>query len=166
MSTSLHIRTMADVREPVTVFQIGMRVNRLRSIRQWLPVVRAMGPMLRELFTNRDLGMLGARTYWSGRTIMVVSYWRSFESLETYARAGDRTHRPAWTAFYRRSAAAPGAVGIFHETYVVAPANVESLYVSMPDGFGLGGAVGTIPVTGSLDAARQRKGHGAAEAAS
>jgi hypothetical protein len=151
-----HQRVMADVREPVTVFNVGVRINRIRSVRQWLPVVRAMGPMLRELFTHRELGMLGAKTFWSGRTIMVVSYWRSFEALEHYARADDGTHRPAWTAFYRRSKAAPGAVGIFHETFVVAPGAIESLYVDVP-AFGLGGAVGTIPVSGSLEGARGRK---------
>ncbi len=151
------VRTMAAVTEPVTVFLVGMRINRLRSLRSWLPVAQAMGPMLTELGRDRSLGMLGARTYWSGRTVTVVSYWRSFEALEAYAHAGEHTHRPAWTAFYRRAGKAAGAVGIFHETYTVAPGTVESLYVDVPAGFGLGGAVGTVPVTGALRTARQRR---------
>ncbi|MFM2106400.1 MAG: hypothetical protein RL338_1432 [Chloroflexota bacterium] len=150
-------RTMADVRAPVVVFQVGMRINRLRSLRRWLPAFSAMPRMLRELATNPDLGMLGAKTYLSGRTIMVATYWRSFEALESYSRATDASHRPAWTAFYRRSAAGGGAVGIFHETYLVGPGAVESLYVDMPAGFGLGGAVGSIPVVGSLETARGRR---------
>lgn len=158
-------RKMADVTEPVTVFLIGMRINRLRSVRAWLPAANAMGPMLRELFTHRELGMLGAKTYWSGRTITLVTYWRSFDHLEAYARATDRAHRPAWTAFYRRSKAAAGAVGIFHETYTVAPGHVESLYVDMPADFGLAGAVGAARVTGATDAARQRRDRRPDEAA-
>jgi hypothetical protein len=153
-------RLTADVREPVTVFLIGMRVNRLRSLRAWLPAANAMGPMLRELFAQPELGMLGAKTYWSGRTITLVTYWRSFEHLERYAHAGDHAHRPAWTAFYRRSRAAAGAVGIFHETYTVSPGAIETLYVDMPAGFGLGGAVGAIAVTGATDTARQRRDDG------
>jgi hypothetical protein len=147
---------MADVREPVVVFLVGMRINSLRRIRAWLPVSQAMGPMLGELFRNPELGLLNARTEWSGRTITVITYWRSFDHLEAYANSPDHAHRPAWTAFYRRAGAAAGAVGLFHETYTVQPGSVESLYVDMPDGFGLGGAVGTRPVSGSLAAARSR----------
>ncbi|HEX5828941.1 MAG TPA: DUF4188 domain-containing protein [Candidatus Limnocylindrales bacterium] len=150
-------RTMADLRGPVTVFLIGMRINRFRSLRAWLPAANAMGPMLRELFADPELGMLGAKSYWSGRTITVVSYWRSFEHLERYAHSPANAHRPAWTAFYRRAGAATGAVGIFHETYTIQPGQAESLYVDVPSDFGLGGAVGVVPVTGSLEAARQRR---------
>ncbi len=151
------VRLMADVDAPVVVFLVGMRINRLRSLRGWLPAARAMGPMLSELSTQPELGLLGARTFLSGRTIMVVSYWRSFEALEQYARSDGAAHRPAWTAFYRRSKAAAGAVGLFHETYVTEPGAVESLYVDIPAGFGLGGAVGTVPVGGSHASARQRR---------
>jgi Domain of unknown function (DUF4188) len=150
-------RVLADVREPVVVFQVGMRINRLRSVRRWLPAFIAMPRMLHELGVDPALGMLGAKTYLSGRTVMVVTYWRSFEALEAYANAADHSHRPAWTAFYRRSAGSGRAVGIFHETYRVEPGAAESLYVDIPAGFGLGGAVGTIPVNGSLETARQRK---------
>lgn len=150
------VRRMAEVREPVTVFLVGMRINALRRPRAWVPVARAMGPMLAELFRDPGLGMLGARTEWSGRTITVVSYWRSFDRLEAYARSTDHVHRSAWTAFYKRAAAARGAVGLFHETYTMAPGQVESLYVDMPEGFGLGGAVGSVTVSGAMAAARQR----------
>jgi hypothetical protein len=151
------VRTTAAVTEPVTVFLVGMRINRLRSLGAWTSVARAMGPMLTELGRDPSLGMLGAQTYWSGRTVTTLSYWRSFDALEAYAHASDRTHRPAWTEFYRRAGRAAGAVGIFHETFTVAPGSVESLYVDVPAGFGLGGAVGTIPVTGALRTARQRR---------
>jgi len=155
-----HQRTMADVRGPVTVFLVGMRINHLLKFRQWVPVAMAMRPMLKELFINKELGMLGAKTFRSGRTVMVVSYWSSFEALEAYARSDSQTHRPAWTAFYRRSKGAEGAVGIFHETYTAQPGSIESLYVDIPAGFGLGGALGSAPVTRSTTTARQRRGAG------
>ena len=149
-------RRMADVREPVTVFLVGMRINSFRRVRAWLPVARAMTPMIVELFRHPELGLLGARSSWAGRTITVITYWRSFDDLERYARSTDHAHRPAWTAFYRRAGASHGAVGLFHETYTVQPGQVESVYVDMPADFGLGGAVGMRPVTGSLNAARER----------
>ena len=48
-------------------------------------------------------------------------------------------------------------MGLFHETFVTEPGAVESLYVDIPAGFGLGGAVGTVPVGGALASARQRR---------
>ena len=45
-----------------------------------------------------ELGFLGGRT-WFGRTIVMIQYWRSFEALESYAKARDRAHLPAWAAF-------------------------------------------------------------------
>ena len=149
-------RRMADVTEPVVVFLVGMRINSLRRPGAWLPVARAMGPMIRELFRDRSLGLLNARSEWSGRTITVVTYWQSFEHLERYAHSASHAHRPAWTAFYRRAGDSRGAVGLFHETFTVRPGTAESLYVDMPDGFGLGGAVGMVPIGGSLNAARER----------
>ena len=115
-----------------------------------------MGPMIRELFRDRSLGLLNARSEWSGRTITVVTYWQSFEHLERYAHSACHAHRPAWTAFYRGAGASGGAVGLFHETFTVQPGTAESLYVDMPDDFGLGGAVGMVPIGGSLNAARER----------
>jgi hypothetical protein len=44
------------------VFLIGFRVNSLRALRQWIPVAKAMGPMLRELMADPDSGLLAFRT--------------------------------------------------------------------------------------------------------
>jgi hypothetical protein len=73
----------------------------------------------------------------------VVQYWRSVEQLHAYASRPDALHRPAWTAFNRRARAAPGAVGIWHETFVVERA--ESVYVGTPP-MGLAAATGSVPV--------------------
>lgn len=149
---------MADVQEPLVLFLIGMRINTLWRVWEWLPSFLAMGPMIVELYKNPELGFLSARTEMAGRTITVIQYWKSFEALEAYAANSERKHRPAWTAFYKRAASGTGAVGIYHETYIVRPGEVESLYVDMPTGFGLGGAVGVTSVTPKTETARERKG--------
>ena len=149
---------MADVKGPLVLFLIGMRINTLWRVWEWLPPFLAMGPMIVELYKNPELGFLSARTELAGRTITVVQYWKTFEALEAYAANAERKHRPAWTAFYKRATSGTGAVGIFHETYVVRPGEVESLYVDMPARFGLGGAVGVRSVSTKTETARQRKG--------
>ena len=50
------VRLMADVDAPVAVFLVGMRINRLRSVRGWLPAARAMGPMLASCPPSRSWG--------------------------------------------------------------------------------------------------------------
>jgi hypothetical protein len=72
-----------------------------------------------------------------------VQYWRSAEQLGRYARDPHLAHQPAWSNHNRR-AAASGDVGIWHESYVVPAASIESLYANMP-AFGLGEALGAVP---------------------
>jgi hypothetical protein len=149
---------MANIKEPLVLFLIGMRINTFWRVWEWLPAFLAMGPMIVELYRNPELGFLRARTEMAGRTITVIQYWKSFEALEAYAANSEQKHRPAWTAFYKRSTRGTGAVGIFHETYVVRPGEVESLYVDMPVDFGLGGAVGTTAINVQSETARERMG--------
>ena len=158
MAKHLPVRTMANVKEPLVLFLIGMRINTFWRVWEWLPAFLAMGPMIVELYKNPELGFLRARTEMAGRTITVIQYWKSFEALEAYASNSERRHRPAWTAFYKRSTRGTGAVGIFHETYVVRHDEVESLYVDMPADFGLGGAVGTTAINVQSETARERMG--------
>lgn len=140
--------------EGTVVFLIGMRVNTLWDVRRWLPAALAMPRMIRELMTQPQLGLLGARTYVSGRAVLVVQYWRSFEHLDAYARDREHAHLPAWRAFNQRTRG-NSATGIFHETYVVGPGRSESIYVNMPD-FGLGLATRGMPVHDLGDEAPQR----------
>jgi hypothetical protein len=136
-------RMTADAPAGTVVFLIGMRLNRLRRVRSWAPVAAAMPRMLAELARQPELGLLGARTYVSGRTVLTVQYWRSAADLDRYARARDHEHLPAWREFNRRTRD-NGDVGIFHETYVTGAH--ETVYVGMPAGFGLAGATSTVPI--------------------
>lgn len=88
-------RYTARMDEPFVVFIIGMRVNRPLAVRKWVPTVRAMGPMLRELYRNPEKGFFGAETfmYWPG--VALLQYWRSFEDLERFARSPDDPHLAA-----------------------------------------------------------------------
>jgi len=138
----------------LVVFLIGMRVNSVRKVREWVPVVRAMGPMLRELMKDKESGLLGFRTLPTWRGITLIQYWESVEKLQTFANDTGRTHRPAWVDFFRNSYKG-GAVGIWHETYVVPAGNTETIYGNMPL-LGLGRARGVEPVGKRGDTAAER----------
>jgi len=137
------------------LFLIGMRINHLWQVWRWFPVFVAMPRMLVELAKNRDLGLVGKpRTLLSGRVILVWQYWESFDKLTAYAKAADRVHLPAWRAFNRR-VRDNGSVGIFHETFLLSDASVESVYGNMPT-FGLAAVTGAVPAGKRGQTARAR----------
>ncbi len=152
-------RFTAQTDQPFVVFLIGMRVNRLRAVRKWLPTVRAMGPMLRTLFEHPEKGFLGGQAYLSWRGVTMVQYWRSFEDLERFARDRDDPHVEAWRRF-NCTIGTDGTVGIWHETYVVEAGGYEAIYGNMPV-YGLAAATRHVPVAGRGESARQRRGAGA-----
>jgi hypothetical protein len=149
-------RQTAAYQGELVVFLIGMRVNSLVKVREWLPVARAMGPMLRELMKDRASGLLGFRSLPTWRGITLIQYWESVEKLQAFANDADRKHRPAWVEYFRNSYQG-GAVGIWHETYVVPAGNTETIYGNMPL-HGLGRVRGVEPVGRRGESAAERLG--------
>ena len=147
-------RYTAMLEKPVVLFVIGMRVNQVWNVRKWWPVTTAMPRMLRELHSKPDCGFLGVRSYFSGRVLMNIQYWRSFDELLAYAHDKTGEHFPAWAAF-NRSIGGNGTVGIWHETYLVEPGKVECIYGNMPL-FGLAAATSHVKAAGRLAAAKDR----------
>lgn len=147
--------THEPITEPITVFLIGMRVNRWWQLGKTAWTIRQMPPMLRELSRDPESGLLGFHN-WFGRTTLLLSYWRSPEHLMRYAARPDATHRPAWSGF-NRLIGNSGDVGIWHETYQVQPGSAEGVYVNMPD-FGLGNALGVEAVSKHTNSAARRLG--------
>ncbi len=141
--------------EGVVVFLIGARVNRLMAVRSWWPVVSAMPRMLAELQRHPALGLLGVTSCVQGRGALAVQYWRDLESLLAYAQSPEHEHRPAWREFNRSAREARGAVGIWHETFVVPAGAHESMYVDMP-AQGLPRVLGSRAVGPDADRARDR----------
>jgi hypothetical protein len=145
----------------LVIFLIGARINRPWRPDLWLPVFSAMPKMLAELYKDKESGFLGHRLTLAAGGPLLVQYWASHEKLYAYASIQDAQHRPAWTAFNRRARKAPGAVGIWHETYVVDRA--ESIYVGMPP-TGLAAVTQVVPVGRRSDRAVDRLSLGSARA--
>jgi len=147
----------------LVVFLIGMRINRPWRIDLWWPAFMAMPKMLRELMTDPDSGLMGFRMTMGGGGPLLVQYWNSLDKLYGYASDSTAEHRPAWAAFNKRARKVPGAVGIWHETFVTERA--ESMYVAMPP-TGLAAATSSVEVIRSRDRAAARAEAGATPSAS
>ena len=147
-------RVCAEVEGGVVVFLIGMRINKLWKVWKWLPVLRAMPKMLAELAAHPEFGMLSARSHFGLRNLWSTQYWKSAAHLQAFAHSAGNAHLPAWKAF-NRSVGTSGDVGIWHETYVVPPGHLESIYVNMPrHGLGLAGKL--FPGKGARATAAKR----------
>lgn len=146
-------RYTAATDQPFVVFLIGMRFNRWRTMRQWLPVFMSMPKMIRELEAHPEKGYLGGRLLLEWRGVTNIQYWRSFEELEMFARDPNDLHLPAWKAFYQN--VKKGSVGFWHETYVIQPNQFETIYNNVPR-MGLASVMDHVPAAGRRREARQR----------
>lgn len=135
----------AELEGDLVVFRIGMRINTLWKIHEWLPIFRAMPKMLEELEKNPESGLLAYDTKLGIRNHEVVQYWRSFKKLRKYALDPDARHAPAmqWTHQQMQES---DAVGIWHETYLVEDGAYETVYHNAP-AIGLGKAGTLYPAT-------------------
>jgi hypothetical protein len=147
-------RVTVSNEQELVVFLIGMRINKSWKVHKWLPIIRSMPRMLKELYTHPEIGFLGAEPMIGFPNTMVFQYWRSFEDLAVYAGNRDAEHLPAWREFNRRVGNS-GDVGIWHETYRVPAGQYETIYVNMPR-YGLGKALPQIPAIGRRESARAR----------
>lgn len=143
-------RMTHDYDGELIVFMIGMSINKWWRIDKWLPVFRAMPPMLAELSRDKGSGLLGYRLIFDLRGPWLVQYWNSADKLYAYAADPKAAHRPAWAAFNRGARAGGDAVGIWHETYSVS--NATSVYVHAPLQ-GLAKATAARPITGRTNSA-------------
>jgi hypothetical protein len=156
MSAIFRGRHTAHVDGAFVVFIIGFRINRWWAVHKWVPVALAMGPMLKQLLADRELGLLHAQPYLYWRGAALVQYWRSFERLERFARDPSATHLAAWKRF-NRAVGAGGSVGIWHETYLVPSGQYECIYGNTPR-MGLAIAGDHVPAVGAKETARRRVG--------
>ncbi|NWK84978.1 DUF4188 domain-containing protein [Staphylococcus sp. GSSP0090] len=138
--------------EPVTVFLIGLHINKWYKIHQWLPVLLAMPPMLSELSKDKSLGCLSFEMLFKYRGVMVVQYWETNDQLLSYAKMP--VHLKAWRKFSKKLKNNE-AVGFYHETYNVDTHQYENIYINMPD-FGLGQARSLSQVNKHSNTAKQR----------
>jgi hypothetical protein len=146
-------RMTTDVPESgVVVFLLGSVIKKWWAVHRWLPVALAFMRMMRELRTAKVPGFLGVR----GSGPVTIMYWASSEALIAFAHDRTGTHLPAW-ADYNKRIRASGAVGIWHETFVVPGHGVESVYVDVaPEG--LGAIFPLVPATGRRETQRGRLG--------
>lgn len=136
----------------VTVFLIGVHINKPLSVFKWLPVILAMPPMLKELSKDKTLGCMSFEMFFKYKGVQIVQYWESNEQLLQYAKMPE--HLKAWKRFSKQLKN-NDAVGFYHETYNVNANNYENIYLNMPE-FGLAKSMPAQEVNRRTNSAKQR----------
>ena len=147
-------RWMAGRAEPFVVFLFGMRLNSPRGLRRWLWGRRVLRRVLADLAAHPERGLLAGQVYRSGRTLLAVQYWTSFEALDAWARDHRLPHRPEWQRYLREALTDP-SLGLWHETYLATPGTWEGVYMHMPP-WGVGAAGDVIDMGATKGSARDR----------
>lgn len=155
MMSTVHVgRFSARLEGPVTVFAIGMRVNRLWAVhRWWKPTINTLR-MWRHVQAHGPDGYLGGYLYVYWRGVGMMQYWQDVDHLLAMAHDATQPHLSAW----RQLVAQTGhdqTFGYWHETYSVVPGSVEAIYGSMPR-FGLAAATTHEPIRAATESARSR----------
>ena len=151
--TILAGRIAAQSDEPIVVFLLGARINKIRAFKQWLPVIKASGTMMQTLYKYPEKGFLGGEDFYRWREVVMIQYWKSYEDLERFARNPSEPHLKPWQAFHKM--ANSEGVGIWHETYEIPAHGFEAIYANMPL-LGLAKVTNHIPAVGSMSSSRRR----------
>ena len=145
-------RFTAILEYDITVFLIGMRVNKWHKVHKWLPVFLAMPPMMKELSLNPSLGCMNTEMFFRRRMNILIQYWSSEEQLHAYSKMPK--HLKSWKKFMRL-VKDNDAVAFYHETYNVNKGQSENVYINMPS-FGLGKVYGVEEVSRHTQSAKMR----------
>lgn len=149
-------RYAAFVEEPVTLFLVGLRVNRWWAVHKWLPLLFGLLRLKRLLKREPNPRMRGAHVWFRWREILVVQYWDSYDALEHFALDRDGPHVKIWRRFnVTVGAGANPAVGVWHECYRADPGDCECVYSNMPR-MGLAKASGHVKAATLRETGRPR----------
>lgn len=120
---------MADPPAGTTLVMFGLRVNRWGRVWSWLPLVRSLRRMIREVKgTSNESGLLWATSWRDDRTFTVLSYWRDFDAAMHWSQDARFHHVGVWRRFNRGSVGDSGDVGIWHEVIEIDPARLHTIY--------------------------------------
>jgi hypothetical protein len=147
-------RYTAEMADPVILFAIGMRVNRLLAVHRWLlPTFNTLRLWI-HLKTSPPEGYLYGYLYLYWRGIGMMQYWKNFDSLEAFAHDMNQPHLKSWRQLAVQTES-DRTFGYWHETYEIEPDKTEAIYGSMPV-FGLAAASNHVELKAKENSARGR----------
>lgn len=118
---------IVELDEPVVLFIVSGQVNNWLKIYRWFYIPINFLRMVYWLHRHPESGCLNGHVYLRifPFGMLLLSYWRSWDDLEAFARGKDGTHLASWQRYFRD---ADDSMAIWHETYLVEPGKFEAVY--------------------------------------
>ncbi|KAK7739639.1 hypothetical protein SLS53_005606 [Cytospora paraplurivora] len=133
--------------KPVAMFLIGIRSN--HPLGRFAPKYRKFNEYMDELYEYAEANHLGRTPDWlnnehaQNNTLCSISYWRSLEELEAFAR--EPIHIKALKFLFSVGMGPKGhELGVIHEVMVCPPGHWEAVYSNI-NPWGLGAAKFPMP---------------------
>jgi hypothetical protein len=123
-------RYTAAYDDDFVIYAFGMRINKPLRVRTWWKAMRTTYTMRQYLRAHPERGNLGFRVALLYGGLAVITFWRSVEDVQEFAR-NPELHLEAWT-WFNRAVRETGEVGMWHEMYKVASGEYEVIYGNMP----------------------------------
>ena len=140
--------------EALCLVRFGLLIRRVSALGFARRMARRIDRAAAEAVSARA-GLLHAERFAMGwRHVGALQYWASFEALDAWSR------RPPHAEWWREAVErmrARGDFGVYHETFLVARRDVESIYLDCPP-IGLSAFGATAEPVGPRTTARDRLG--------
>jgi|JI10StandDraft_1071094.scaffolds.fasta_scaffold364288_3 hypothetical protein len=124
--------------KPLAVFLTGVQCRKITSMWKIPMITNKMIKMQSELKLDKKAGFYHGENFFTMTphfTTLFLSYWDSPGSIERFANSKFFSHLES-AKDYLKNFLSDTNLGIWHETFVVEPEKVESLYYNM-EPFGL-----------------------------
>lgn len=148
------VATLPESVEELCLVRLGLVVRKVRALPFAARIGRAIDRSAREAIGSGSGLFRSERFGWGWGHFGVLQYWASFGALEDWSHRAP--HSDWWREGLERMRTR-GDFGIYHETYLVPRAGVESIYLNCPP-VGLSAFSATGEAVGTMTTSRDRLG--------
>lgn len=130
MFNAINPQININLDDDFVVFQMGICINHLRKLHNWIPAALAMPTMINELSYINEIGFLGYQLI-GFFPLVIVQYWKSLEHLYEYTKHRNESNYPAWK-YYIQKIKNNDDIGVWHETFRVKAGEIECIKNNIP----------------------------------
>jgi Domain of unknown function (DUF4188) len=149
------VATLPDSITELCLIRLGFQALRIRALPFALRLSRAIDRAAAEAEAN-DAGLLHSERFgvtWNH--FGVLQYWRGYDELEAWSR---RTPHTEWWRKAVDRGRAKGDFGVYHETFLVPRAAIETIYLDCATAPGLLSFGKIVAADGAMTTSRDRLG--------
>lgn len=122
----------APIKEPVTVFLVGVQCRSFFSMWKIPLIGRRMMQMQKQLMADPNSGLIWGANFVQKKpfTTLFLSYWKSSDHIQKFVTSDHFSHKSSVKEYWQKYGRDPN-IGVWHETYEIDSSKTENLYYGM-----------------------------------